>query len=282
MLKYLNYSLLFLALFLMACNNPNASSNQDAEEGEKEGMAEFSEDKEFQEAHEEPVTTTFNGKGQMISFPTSDGKESEAYVIAPQHSTNKVLFVIHEWWGLNDHIKREAETLFDSLGDVMVMALDLYDGKVATTREKAGEYMQSASPERSRSIIQGAMGQAGSAAKIATIGWCFGGGWSLKASIMAGNQGAGCVLYYGMPVESAADLGPLEADVLGIFAAKDEWITPKVVDDFKTMCKTANKKLTVYSYDADHAFANPSSPRYVEQDAKDANAKALEFLRKKL
>ncbi len=278
MSKYLTTSFCFLLLLLTACGPPN-STNQ---EGEKDGMAEFSEDKEFQEAHEEPVATHYKGKGQMITFPTTDGEEGSAYVIAPAHTSDKALFVIHEWWGLNDHIKREAEMLFDSLGDVLVMALDLYDGQVATTREKAGEYMQSAKPERIRAIIQGALGQAGSGSKVATIGWCFGGGWSLKASIMAGSQGAGCVMYYGMPVESAADLGALRADVLGIFAEKDEWITPKVVADFEAICKMANKNLEVHSYDADHAFANPSSPRYVEEAAQKANKLALSFLRERL
>ncbi len=245
-------------------------------------MAQFSEDKEFQEAHEEPAATQYKGKGQMIDFPTPDGQQASAYVLAPAHTSDKALLVIHEWWGLNDHIKREAEMLFDSLGDVLVMALDIYDGNVATTREKAGEYMQAVKPERARAIIQGALGQAGSGSKIGTIGWCFGGGWSLKASIMAGNQGAGCVMYYGMPVESAADLGPLKADVLGIFAEKDEWITPEVVQNFEKICDKANKDLEVHSFDADHAFANPSSPRYVEEAAKKANALALSFLREHL
>jgi len=46
-------------------------------------------------------------------------------------------FVFQEWWGLNDNIKREAETLYNDLGNVNVIALDMYDGKVATAREDA-------------------------------------------------------------------------------------------------------------------------------------------------
>jgi len=50
--------------------------------------------------------------------------------------TKKYLFVIHEWWGLNDYIKQEAEKLQKELG-VNVIALDLYDGKVTSDPKTA-------------------------------------------------------------------------------------------------------------------------------------------------
>jgi len=126
------------------------------------------------------------------------------------------------------------------------------------------------------------MGFSGSGSDIATIGWCFGGGWSLKASIHLGTQGAGCVMYYGMPVPNAVDLAPLKADVLGIFAKQDKSITDAVVLKFKENCKLARKNLTVKTYDADHAFANPSSPRFNEEAATQANEEALKFLKAQL
>jgi carboxymethylenebutenolidase len=101
----------------------------------------------------------------------------------------------------------------------------------------------------------------------------------LRSSILAGERGAGCVIYYGMPVEKASELAPLKADVLGIFAKKDGWINDKVVNKFEGLAKATGKKLEVQWYDADHAFANPSSPRYNEQAAREANKKTLVFLR---
>ncbi|MCB0577136.1 MAG: dienelactone hydrolase family protein, partial [Saprospiraceae bacterium] len=38
---------------------------------------------------------------------------------------------------------------------------------------------------------------------------------------------------------------------------------------------------TVYEYDADHAFANPSSPRYNEAAAKEAREKVASYLKEK-
>jgi carboxymethylenebutenolidase len=130
--------------------------------------------------------------------------------------------------------------------------------------------------------VNGALAYAGNKAKVATVGWCFGGGWSLKASILAGEQGAGCVIFYGMPVQKADQLVNLKAEVLGLFAEKDSWITPEVVNNFEAIMKATGKSVTTKQFDAEHAFANPSSPRYNEAAAQEANAMALKFLKEKL
>jgi len=43
---------------------------------------------------------------------------------------------------------------------------------------------------------------------------------------------------------------------------------------------TANKSLTVLEYAADHAFANPSNPKYSKDFANDAFTKAMAFIAK--
>jgi len=269
--------LMIIALLAASCGNNPQSASTGADD-----MAKFSKDTNFQQAHQDPASISFQGKGEMISFATPDGKQGSAYLLKPEQATDKVLFVIQEWWGLNDHIKQEAERLFGGLEGVTVMALDMYDGKVATTAEDAGAIMNAVDPLRCEAIIKGALAHAGTNARVATIGWCFGGGWSLRASILAGKQAAGCVMYYGMPLEKAAELAPLQADVLGIFASKDAWITPQVVTNFQSLAKATNKKVEIHSFDADHAFANPSNPNYDKINSDKANALALEFLKKKL
>ncbi len=266
------------ALTVLACSK----TEKTGENTSQEPMAKFADEKDFKDAHEKPEAIEMNYKGEMKSFPTPDGKEAKAYALMPEGETDKFLFVIHEWWGLNDHIKKEAERLFGSLGNVGVLALDIYDGKVADNPEKAGEYMKSVTPERAEAIIQGAMSAFVKNGKVATIGWCFGGGWSLRTSIMAGEKGAGCVMYYGMPVEKADELAPLKADILGIFAEKDGWINPDVVNKFENLAKATGKNIEVHQFDADHAFANPSNPKYNKEAAEKANALALAFLQEKL
>ncbi len=247
-------------------------------------FASFAEDNDFQNMH--PTPKSLQGvvqSGEMITFASRDGQEAQAYFIKGKEGSEKYLFVIHEWWGLNDHIKAEADRLHKELGGtVNVVALDLYNGMVATTRTAAGKLMQSVDPVHARDVIGGAIDMAGENAEISTIGWCFGGGWSLQATIELGSQAAGCVIYYGMPEDDVDRLVTLEADVLGIFAAKDEWINGDVVQKFADNMETAGKNLKFEVFDANHAFANPSRDVYDEGAATEANAMALKFLKQSL
>lgn len=240
-------------------------------------------DKKFVAAHLNPKTYHFQSDiGKAVTYKTSDGKAANAFLFKAKKTTNNWLLVVHEWWGLNDWVKHESEKLYADLGNVNVLDLDLYDGKVAATREDAGKYMQAVSDARARAIINGAIAYVGPKAHIATIGWCFGGGWSLQASMMAGKQGIGCVMYYGMPEQDVNKLKTLNADVLGNFANKDGWINPKVVARFAADMKTAGKVLHLYQYNADHGFANPSNPVYDSQATKDAYARTIIYLKPKL
>ena len=264
--------IVFTAILLAGCqgNKP--------EQKKEEGMEKFVEDEAFKEAHDEPSALEFQPKGELLTFETPDGATGSAYALKQETPSDKYLLVIHEWWGLNDHIRQEAERLFAALPGVNVLALDMYDGKVADNREDAGRYMQAATEERGEAIVSGVLNLAGENARVATIGWCFGGGWSLKSSILAADRGVGCVMYYGMPVMDQGKLAPLQADVLGIFAEQDGWITPEVADNFAAAAKEAGKKLEIHQFDAKHAFANPSSDAYLEKEAQEANRLALEFL----
>lgn len=242
-------------------------------------FAALTHDRSFVNKHEEPLPFVFEGKGATVTVKAADGTDCSGYEIKPAKATNNVIFVIHEWWGLNDYIKKEAETLSTELG-ARVIALDLYDGKVATTREDAGKYMQANKPERSKAIIAAFQKYVGTEAKIATVGWCFGGGWSHQASLAVGKQAVGCVIYYGMPEMDAAKLSAMNAPTLGIFAKQDKWITPEVASKFEAATKAAGKSVEIKIYDADHAFANPSNPKFQKEMAEEAHKMVLAFFKK--
>jgi carboxymethylenebutenolidase len=235
--------------------------------------------KDFSGGHDAPLPYDYQGEGQMIEFKTPDGRSGRAFEIKSATPSNKYLFVIQEWWGLNDYIKKEAATFAAELKGVNVIALDLYDGQVATTAEDAGKLMQAVKTERAQAIIRGAQQYAGPKAEFASVGWCFGGGWSLQTALLGGKQTVGCVMYYGMPEKDVAKLKTLNSDVLGIFATQDQWISPAVVAQFRADMAAAGKKLTVRSYDADHAFANPSNPKFIRSFAAQAHTLALGYLR---
>jgi carboxymethylenebutenolidase len=243
-----------------------------------EKFAMFANDAAFVSAHAAPLPYKASPTGWMVNFPCADGKSGTGYFVRSQDHPEDVVIVVHEWWGLNDYIKSESDRIGKELG-VSVLAVDLYDGKVATTAEEAGKYVQDVKPDRASGIIAGAIKYLGTDSRIATIGWCFGGGWSHQAALLAGKQAVGCVMYYGMPEMDQTKLKGLNCSVLGVFGKKDKWINAKVVSDFQSAMKKAGKRLTVYTYDADHAFANPSNPNHDEKATADAWKHAATYLR---
>jgi len=285
MKKALTLSALFLGLtfstsaqkMASCCAKPAGNLSASA----TEAFAKLATDKDFSGGHDAPLPYEFKGAGNMIEFKTADGSTAKGFEIKSAKPSNKYLFVIHEWWGLNDYIKKEAATFAAEMPGVNVIAVDLYDGKLATTPEEAGKYMGEVKTERAVAILKGAQAYAGPKAQFASIGWCFGGGWSLQEALLGGKQTVGCVMYYGMPEKDVAKLKTLNTDVLGIFATQDKWINPEVVGQFKKDMAAAGKKVTVESYDADHAFANPSNPKFKKDDAAKAHGQALAYLRGK-
>jgi len=251
-----------------------------------EKFAMFASNKEFNSAHAMPreYVHVSEAGGEMIKIKCADGSDANAYFIKSKKATDNWIFVFQEWWGLNDNIKRHSEDLYNDLGNVNILALDLYDGKLATDRESAGKYMQEYKQERGDAIVKGALTYIGPKAKVGTVGWCFGGGQSLLASLTVGKQAAACVIYYGMPVDNVEKLKALYCDVLGIFGSQDQWINPDAVKKFETNMKAAGKNVTIKSYDAQHGFANPSNPmgNYNETAAVDAYKNTVQFFKEKL
>lgn len=251
-----------------------------------EKFALFASNKDFNAAHAMPRAYVHHSTegAKMVTFKCPDGSLASGYLIEANKKTSNWIFVFQEWWGLNDNVKRQAEDFYKDLGNVNVIALDMYDGKLATTKEDAGRLMSEFKMERGMQIISGAQNFAGKGAKIGTVGWCFGGGLSLQASLALGKQAAACVVYYGMPEGDVERLKTLKTDVLGIFGTKDGWINEDVVKKFEADMKAAGKNLIVKNYEADHAFANPSNPlgTFDEAAYKDSYKTTVEFFKARL
>lgn len=217
--------------------------------------------------------------GTMISFDAADGNKANAYFIPAKKKSNKWLIVIQEWWGLNNQIKMEADQYFKDLGDMNVIAVDMYDGKVAATPDSAMKLMRGADMNRMTAIVQGAIKHAGAKASIYSVGWCFGGMWSLQTAILAGPQAKGSVMYYGRPETNMEKLKSIQCDIIGFFGNKDQSPSPAMVNAFEQNMKDAGKNLSVNRYDAGHGFANPSNPSFNAAAKEDAYAKSIAFLK---
>ncbi len=166
-------------------------------------MAAFANDPAFQALHLSPLPIVYAAQGEMVKIKTADGTDANAYLVKAKKKSDKWLFVYQEWWGLNDYIKMESDKFYAGLGeDVNVLALDMYDGKVTADPKEAGQFMQGVKEDRLQNIVKGAIAMAGKTAKIASVGWCFGGGWSLKSALLEGPQ---AVVNISAPARSVND-----------------------------------------------------------------------------
>ena len=217
--------------------------------------------------------------GRMIQYKTSDGLVANGYFIPSKKKSKKWLIVIQEWWGLNENIKHEADKYFKDLQDMNVLAVDMFDGKVAATPDSASKLMRAANMDRMTTIIRGAITLAGDKSSIYTVGWCFGGMWSLQTAILAGSQAKGTVMFYGRPESNLEKLKSIQCDVIGFFGNLDRSPAPAMVTEFENNMKTAGKNLVTHKYEAGHGFANPSNPSFKADAAADAYSKAIAFLK---
>jgi carboxymethylenebutenolidase len=220
--------------------------------------------------------------GKSVSLDVA-GQPSVAYVAKPKGKAQGAVLVVHEWWGLNDWAKHQADQLAKQ--GYLALAIDLYKGKVATDKDEAGKLMAGKDEKWGDAVEEAGLEwlkKNGGGAKLATIGWCMGGGESLKASLNDPKDVNATVIYYGMPIDDVAKLKTLQGPVLGIFAKKDGWITQAKVEAFDKELTEAGVKHDFHSFDADHAFANPSGGAFNGPAAKEAWELTTKFLAENL
>lgn len=188
------------------------------------------------------------------------------------------LVVIHEWWGLNDWVKQQAQKLADE--GYVTLAV----GNVATTPEEAHELMRGVPEDRAKRDLLAAYDYLASqknvkADKIGAIGWCMGGGYALDLAVDQPKLAAD-VINYGHLATDDSTLRRINAPILGIFGGRDRGIPPDSVRAFDQQLKKLGKTVEVHIYpDAGHAFENPNNKAgYRPQDAKDAWEKTVAFL----
>jgi carboxymethylenebutenolidase len=221
-------------------------------------------------------------------------QDSPGYLAYPVSSndtlSNKLpaVVMIHEWWGLNDNIKDMANILAKQ--GFVVLAADLYKGEVADNPQRAMELVQSVRNNQNNSIdnLQSAVKYLGSlpnvdSSKIASMGWCFGGGQSLQLALNSQEHPlVATIIYYGTPlVTDEASLSKIKWPVLGIFGDKDQAIPIQEVNLFRTSLDQSGITNEIHIYKGvGHAFANPSGDNYAPKETEDAWQKTLSFLKK--
>jgi carboxymethylenebutenolidase len=225
---------------------------------------------------------SFAANGKTVSYKSGDETVHGVLFTPKGKGPFPALVVIHEWWGLVPWVKEQAAKLSDQ--GYVTLAVDLYRGKATDSPEVAHELMRGLPEDRANRDLLAAVQYLKSLknvnpAKIGSIGWCMGGGYSLDLAI-ADPTLAADVINYGHLATDPARLQQIHAPILGLFGAQDKGIPPADVHKFEQDLKGIGKTVDVHIYaDAGHAFENPNNKAgYRPADAADAWNRTLEFL----
>lgn len=197
------------------------------------------------------------------TFADSRGETLLGYLAQPEGAgPHPSVLLLHEWWGLDEGITILADALAQE--GYVVFAPDAYRGRVASQIPRA-LYLRLTTPEEQvKADLDAALAHLLAlpnvdAERIASMGFCFGGGHSLLLSLRQPEAIPLTIMYYGDVVTDADLLEPLRNSqgVLGIFGEEDRQIAVADVLAFEAALNTRNipNEITIYP-GVGHAFIN--------------------------
>jgi carboxymethylenebutenolidase len=223
----------------------------------------------------------------MVEFSdTNTGRKTADFLARPKKDgTYPAVIVIHEIWGLVDHIKDVATRL--AREGFVTLAVDLFEGKTVTKLEEGRKFREQFTEEQ----IIGDLNRAFDYLKnlssvnpkaIGSIGFCMGGGLSLLFACN-NEELAAAVVFYGRNPSPIDRVKTIQCPILGNFAGADMAITEPDINLLKQTLTKYKKTFDIKTYpEAPHAFFNDTRESYRPEAAKDAWTRTLQFFNKYL
>lgn len=218
-------------------------------------------------------------RGEAVAYFPADPATSGYLVVPAGAESHPAVILIHEWDGLNDRVRQVADALADE--GYVALAADLYSGRTGSNREENRALVQEvrSSPGtivanldaaqrflRERDDVTG---------RIATIGWCFGGGVALSYAL-GGERHEGTAIFYGSLVTDPDSLAAIDHEIYGTFGEEDRGIPPEEVARFVEALRAAGVPNDVHVYDdVGHGFW-----LWVEEDPGTRRGPALDAWRR--
>jgi dienelactone hydrolase len=214
-----------------------------------------------------PVVARAGIKLEAIEYKAGDVTfEGVLFYDDADSTPRRAVMVCHEWWGLNDYSKKRAEQLAQ-MGYV-AFAVDVYGkGVRAKTMEEARRLATGLRNDRTmlRARINAALGalkarKEVNPAKIAVIGYCFGGTTALELG-RSGAEVAGIVSFHGgLATPAPQDAKNIKAKILACHGADDPNVPMSELEAFIEEMKAGKVNYQVNIYGgAVHTFTNPAA-----------------------
>ena len=141
---------------------------------------------------------------RMVSFVSGHPSGScSGYLVGPADGGKQGLLVGHEWWGLQDSIKRDADSIAVK-GGFMVIVPDLYHGRLTEDYEEAGRWMRDLDWRAAVLDLEAAAKYLRSLGceRVGVTGFSLGGALSIAAACRGGPDIQAAASFYGIPISN--------------------------------------------------------------------------------
>ena len=226
--------------------------------------------------------------GTPVQYYLAD-LSSVGYLAAPDgEGPLPSVILIHEWDGLVQRIKETADAFADE--GYVALAVDLYSGRTGSNPQENMALVREtlAEPavliENLNAAVNYVKSHSGSNGKVATIGWCYGGGVALTYALGGDNHDA-TAIFYGRLLSDPAQLAHVNHEFYGTFVENDRGIPVSDVESFVETLRAANIPNDVHIYDGvNHGFwlYVDRDPENNERPAIDAWRRLKQFLQRAL
>ena len=223
----------------------------------------------------------------MVEFPQKiAGKKPTDFLARPKENGKyPAVIVIHEIWGLVDHVKDVTMRL--AREGYVALGVDLFEGKTVSKLEEGRKFREQFTEEKILEDLNRAFGYLKSLPfvnpkRIGSIGFCMGGGLSLLFACR-NKELAAAVVFYGRNPSPIDQIKSIQRPILGNYAGADMAITESDINLLKETLTKYGKTLDIKTYTgAPHAFFNDTRENYRPEAAKDAWKRTLQFYGKYL
>ncbi len=199
---------------------------------------------------------------------------------AGKKDAKAAVLMIHDWWGVKPYNHDWANRL--ATEGYRALVIDLYDGENPVDAQEAGEMMRNIDQEVADAKLLAALEYLnGEHNKVAVLGWSFGGLQAQYATLLDPQSVAATVFYYCRVVSDEQSIATLQGPVLGIFS-ETERTWPEKQEKWIAAMDAAGKSYDHKSFNADHGFVNPESPRFDKESTEASWQLTVDFLQRYL
>lgn len=197
-------------------------------------------------------------QGVTVHYYAADPATAGYLAVPAGAGPHPAVILIHEWDGLVDRVRQLADDL--AARGYVALAADLYSGRTGSGPQENRALVQEVRARQDFIIANLDAGQRflrerpDVSGRVATMGWCFGGGIALSYAL-GGAEHDGTAIFYGSLVTDPDSLRALSHPVYGTFAAQDDGIPPDQVREFVGALRSVGIDNDVHIYDGvDHGF----------------------------